>query len=196
MAVRRLIPALPRLGFGRARSGVPEINLIPDQYRRRLRLSLRTSLFLALAVELLIAVAAFQQETTRPGIQALTSRVLGSQSSTEERIQRVQTQLNEVKKELETLRQGRDEIKKRSMNWSALLAHLQGSLTEGVELDRVNQTGVTIVIYGMAQNLTQVEGFRAKLVSKSEVIRGASLVSIQQDPKTNRLNFTMSVRLP
>lgn len=192
MAVRRGILALPQIG--RAQSRVPELNLLPDQFQRRLRLSPRSSLLLALAFEVLIAAALLRQESTLPRVQDLLTRVLGGQSEAERRTNNLQGNLARLEQDLNALRTGRQNIASRSTNWAALLARLSSSTPEGISVERVSQTGVNIVIQGLAPDLDRVNRFRSVLVSAQE-ISGATVVSIQQVPGRNFISFTVHVRL-
>ncbi|MBI4234371.1 MAG: PilN domain-containing protein [Chloroflexi bacterium] len=189
--------ALSRLFPRKApRSRVPELNLLPEQFRRRVAPTLRQWFYLAILFEVLIAVLVYQSkgQASVQGAQQMLTSFRAKEDIQEQRIQRLQASLVQLQTELQQLKAGRQELLQRNTDWALLLDELFKSAPVGTEILTVRQVGQGITISGLSKDIDTLSEFRTSILNSKQAT-SAVLTSIQQDPRQGSVVFTMSLRL-
>jgi Tfp pilus assembly protein PilN len=175
---------------------VPELNLLPEQYRRRARLTLRSSLLLIVLLELLLAAYIYQaqQELTTYGLQQLRARLAGRPDATVQRVASLQETLAKLEKERTQIEKGLQEIKTLTKDWGTLLNTFLTSAPQGTRITLLRQLTNSVSLTGVAPSVSLVNSYREALL-KAEGIAAVVVRTLSQDPRTGEAQFTLDVAL-
>ena len=154
---------------------IPNISLLPEEYRRPLISILQLCLILVILAALSGAYFAFHgkssQEAGMAGLEAEISRLeteIETSAATGEQAREISREIDEAGQDLDRARESREYISSEQVSWSKPVLLLFNSLPSGVMLSSVTQDGLKVSIRGTSPDTESLFLYHDCLLNSSE----------------------------
>lgn len=154
---------------------IPNISLLPEEYRRPLISILQLCLILVILAALIGAYFALQgkssQEAGVAGLEAEISRLeteIETSAATAEQAEEISREIDEAGQDLDRARESREYISSEQVSWSKPVLLLFNSLPSGVMLSSVTQDGLKLSIRGTSPDTESLFLYHDRLLDSSE----------------------------
>lgn len=151
---------------------IPEINILPEEYRRPAISSLTWFLLLVVLGSAFAIYTLYPLWAQVRFELARTENQLKAEQQELKRLQAVEPQAKELKETIAKLEARKKDLltsweifQKSRVNWRLILDAIQGSVPKGVTIDALSQKETTVTVHGLAPNPSSVNDYADALRS-------------------------------
>lgn len=167
---RRKAIARPASAKESAYRRLPNLNIIPEEFRRPAISMVRVALIVIIIIEAGLGYFAYQMrvggEQAAAALEVRLTQLegdIGRARDDQARAQTLQASIDALRQRLPQLEQDYGQVTRGSAAWSGLLQHIVGQMPRGVTVKSVTQSGTGARLSGVADSYSTVMGYRYAL---------------------------------